>query len=262
MHVRQNTGMSSPTEPNNAASYGLDQLTADERVALALSAPASQDALAALMVIWKDLGQIPHRCSDPQVARTRLEWWQRELERLDKGNAQHPATQNLQRCGRGDALTRVGPALIEAVALEIDGNGTADEATLFGHLDARHGGLLVAVASVISDDGAPGAHTAPEQPARDYYAAACGLIRHRSGDPAMIALEPRSLGPVGASRSESTLTILGNSLFSNSTYTVSGFPFLGALLALAGRRAASPEAAELGPLQRLWVAWRAARRAA
>ncbi|WP_177419962.1 squalene/phytoene synthase family protein [endosymbiont of Lamellibrachia barhami] len=40
---------------------------------------------------WRrELTNIPLECSDPGVARTRLQWWREEMKRSANGNAQHP----------------------------------------------------------------------------------------------------------------------------------------------------------------------------
>ncbi len=40
---------------------------------------------------WRrELTNIPLECSDPGVARIRLQWWREEMKRSANGNAQHP----------------------------------------------------------------------------------------------------------------------------------------------------------------------------
>jgi len=53
-----------------------------------------RDALAALFLLeseLRDTANAPH-----DVAHIRLQWWRDEIDRLNRGNAQHPATQVLQ----------------------------------------------------------------------------------------------------------------------------------------------------------------------
>jgi Squalene/phytoene synthase len=235
-------------------------LGAEEQLALALSAAPVRDALRLVTLIWGELGRIPQRCSDPLVARTRLEWWQRELERLTSGRPQHPATVALSKLGHHDALATQGPALINAMVREISGGGTSDETAFIAHLDARYGGYLNAVAPIIRPNaGVAGPESIPEG-VRHRFGAASALMRLHSGDPVMLALLPRHQGADPAQRRLMTLTMLGNTLFLKDFAIPSGYPFIGATVALAVALAeARVEGRTLGPLRRLWVAWRSAR---
>jgi len=226
------------------------QLSLDERLALAWARASDRAALTAVRSIWHEVGGIPGRCSDPQVARTRLEWWQRELERLHHGQAQHPATRVLQADGRAGVMLELGDDLIVAVRAEIQPGGTADLAALMAHLRRRHAGYFEGLGQVL---GIP-VGTA----VLDCYAAARGGQRLLAGDPAMLGCLPRRPTMSVDQRREDTLNELGNIMIVNNNKLSGLGSFLGATLALA---VAEGRGEDLGAFRRLWRAWSAARRA-
>jgi phytoene synthase len=63
--------------------------------ALLYALPAQREALTALLVIEMEIRE--SACSgNHDVAHTRLRWWRSEVDRLINGSAQHPATRMLQ----------------------------------------------------------------------------------------------------------------------------------------------------------------------
>ncbi len=45
-----------------------------------------------------ELSEIIYECSDPGVARIKLQWWQDEIERLSNQQARHPVTRQIETC--------------------------------------------------------------------------------------------------------------------------------------------------------------------
>lgn len=225
----------------------------DAQLALSFAPPSERAALGALLAIWEQLGTIPQRCSDPQVALARLEWWERELERIGGGTAQHPLGRALIAAAGGSCLGQDGRTLVLAVAREIRPDGLADGAELLAHLGGRHGGL---VRCALRLRGAP-----PQASLATRYGALRGRQRLQAGDPQLTALLPRAWrhagDPGGTALRELTSGFSGNTLIDKDTNDLG--PFLGAYLGLASLRAVSARAP--GALRRLLVAWRDARRA-
>jgi 15-cis-phytoene synthase len=62
--------------------------------ALLYAEPKQRDTLSALFVIDSEIRASVHAAHE--VAHTRLQWWRAELDRLTNRNAQHPASQLLQ----------------------------------------------------------------------------------------------------------------------------------------------------------------------
>jgi phytoene synthase len=58
--------------------------------------PAAQkSAITALYAFCREVDDVVDECSDPAVARQKLQWWRDEIGRLFAGNPQHPVTQAL-----------------------------------------------------------------------------------------------------------------------------------------------------------------------
>ncbi len=53
-------------------------------------------ALVAAHAFYREITDILNKCSDQGVARTKLYWWQEEIERLYAGEPRHPVTRALQ----------------------------------------------------------------------------------------------------------------------------------------------------------------------
>lgn len=58
--------------------------------------PEQRDAVIALYAFCREVDDVVDECSDPGVARLKLDWWRQEIERVFAGNAQHPVGQALQ----------------------------------------------------------------------------------------------------------------------------------------------------------------------
>ncbi|QBQ97528.1 squalene/phytoene synthase family protein [Paraburkholderia pallida] len=70
--------------PGSSTYYALRQASA-----------AHQPVLAALFALRRELEETAKETSDPTVGRTKLAWWQKELAALATGNATHPVTKAL-----------------------------------------------------------------------------------------------------------------------------------------------------------------------
>ena len=72
--------------------------------ALLYAPPERRDAIAALFVIDSELRESA-RNANHDVAHTRLQWWRAEIDRLANRNSQHPATRLLQAQHGADRAT-------------------------------------------------------------------------------------------------------------------------------------------------------------
>jgi phytoene synthase len=57
--------------------------------------PPRRQAITALYAFCREVDDVVDETSDPQLARTQLDWWREELMRLDAGHPQHPVTRAL-----------------------------------------------------------------------------------------------------------------------------------------------------------------------
>ena len=58
--------------------------------------PQRRKAITALYAFCREVDDVVDETSDPSIARTTLEWWRREVQRLLSGSPTHPVTQALQ----------------------------------------------------------------------------------------------------------------------------------------------------------------------
>ncbi len=69
----------------------------DYYFAALFSDQSQRPTLMASFAMLEQIRNIPHNCSEPNIARTKLAWWSEEIKRLEQGEARHPTTLPLQR---------------------------------------------------------------------------------------------------------------------------------------------------------------------
>jgi phytoene synthase len=128
------------TPPGSSAYYSVH-----------FSSPLLRDSLALLYAWHAEMRAVPLACSDPGVARLKLQWWREELERAYGGTAQHPLLQALTGVIRQQELP-AAPflAMIDAAEAQVlreipndlaqlDRQGEQDQGALFELLARCHG---------------------------------------------------------------------------------------------------------------------------
>ena len=123
-------------------------------------------AITALYAFCREVDDVVDETSDAQLARTKLQWWEQEVERLYAGEPQHPVARALQahlqnyRIGRAQLLE-----IIAGMRMDLEQNRYLDfeGLRLYCH---RVAGVVGILASNIF--GA-------EDPATETYAAQLGL---------------------------------------------------------------------------------------
>ncbi|MEY3666395.1 MAG: hypothetical protein RLZZ153_2577 [Pseudomonadota bacterium] len=123
-------------------------------------------AITALYAFCREVDDVVDETSDAQLARTKLQWWEQEVERLYAGEPQHPVTRALHahlqnyRIGRAQLLE-----IIAGMRMDLEQNRYLDfeGLRLYCH---RVAGVVGILASNIF--GA-------EDPATEKYAAQLGL---------------------------------------------------------------------------------------
>ncbi len=257
-----------------------------------LYAPAEKrDGLTALYLIEDELDATA-RGNHHDVAHTRLKWWTDEIDRLAKGKPAHPATRVLNRAREvfGDETGKLR-GLVEAAAMDLALITYADDAELALYFD-RSGGTLgeftarwMAAPATLS---AGTLHSARRlgsfihrvEVLRDLrlHATAGRVHLPLSGlDAAGIEIAELRATPWPASV-ENFIGSVRDELkaeFADAFASVAGLEraMLRPLLVLAALHAGlldrivstsmrAPAArVELGPFEKLWISWRAARRA-
>jgi phytoene synthase len=93
--------------------------------------PPRRRAITALYAYCREVDDIVDEVQDPDVARTKLAWWQAEVARLYAGEPQHPVTQALapHLAAFGIDRTRL-LRVLEGMAMDLAQNRYLDFATL------------------------------------------------------------------------------------------------------------------------------------
>lgn len=86
------------------ARRALESAPADLQYAVLFSPRKQRVALSALLAIYSELRGILRACRDAAIARTKLDWWQKELELLAQHQPQHPLCQLLDTSLQGRSL--------------------------------------------------------------------------------------------------------------------------------------------------------------
>ena len=109
--------------------------------------PERRRAITALYAYCREVDDVVDECADPQLARTKLDWWRAEVERLFAGEPQHPVTRALQPhlepCGIERKLLL---EIVEGMRMDLEQNRYLDfeGLKLYCHRVAGVVGLLAA----------------------------------------------------------------------------------------------------------------------
>jgi 15-cis-phytoene synthase len=85
--------------------------------------PAEQRrAITALYAFCREIDDAVDECSEPHVARTKLQWWRDELARAFRGEPRHPVTQALgEPLARHNLPQEYFLELIDGMEMDLDG---------------------------------------------------------------------------------------------------------------------------------------------
>ena len=255
-----------------------------------LFAPATaRNAMAALLALETELRSIADARVDHAVAHLKLQWWRDEVQRLERGEPRHPLTRALLH-----QAPLAGPAwrplqdLLSSVELDLASTTYETESELDAYLRladglqramttavhggpggqalerfARAAGQLVRGVEIIRDlrqDALQGRIYLPLS-----WLAAEDIAHDELSRPALGAAPRRCLARLAIKSRErwrEALGLLGDA----DSEALRGQRVLGELhVALLGGIEGSQfdvghDRVELGPVRRLWTAWRAARR--
>lgn len=248
---------------------------------------AHRDLMAALFLIEAELhdsARAPH-----EVAHIRLQWWREEIDRLIAGKAQHPATQVLQAAARPNTDFKVLHETTLSAAQELANATYETDVELMQYLRGGLGALLALAAQHLSPKpaeqlldavGQVGAFIRQVEITRDIrqdfhhgrlYLPLATLDELNIEYEALQTQDwPDAFVQLLQSRSQQQLIAyrtLKQGLLNSEKETLRPVLVLGDLHArLLQTLAADPithtrQRLELGPMQKLWTAWRAARAA-
>ncbi|HTH62738.1 MAG TPA: squalene/phytoene synthase family protein [Paraburkholderia sp.] len=121
--------------------------------ALRQASVARQPLIAALFALRRELEETAKETSDPTIGRTKLAWWQKELAAFAEGNASHPVTQALAK-HLPDPRAEY-PALQTLVAgfeMDLDQARYLDFANLRRYIDGVGGAFAALIARVSANE--------------------------------------------------------------------------------------------------------------
>jgi phytoene synthase len=257
--------------------------------ALLYTPPADRDVVTALYVIDAEIRESA-QSANHDVAHTRLQWWRQEIDRLVNDNAQHPATRILAARTGFDRKRYVKlHELIVAADMDLGRMTYLNERELRSYC-SRSGGVVQELIAAVVANGT-------EEPRVREFANRIGIgirqaeilrdLRQDAYDGRMylpldelerehvtiehmrakeVSTSLKTLLARFATRIESELNVEVADLGSTKAYLRPLF-VLGALHKQLVRRIArsdydvASQRRELGPIEKPWIAWRAARKA-
>jgi phytoene synthase len=109
--------------------------------------PEKREALVALFVVEAEMRDSAENANH-DVAHTRLRWWRDEIERLANGNAQHPATRSLQEHLADHAVFRRLHELIVSADMDLARMTYGNARELHAYTE-RSGGVAAQLAGLL-----------------------------------------------------------------------------------------------------------------
>lgn len=83
----------------------LPELRADYHYASVFVPRAQQASVRTVFLLWQTLEKTATACTDPGVARLKIQWWQQELSKLSgTTELQHPLSRQLRQLGLTDTI--------------------------------------------------------------------------------------------------------------------------------------------------------------
>lgn len=109
--------------------------------------PARRHAITALYAFCREVDDVVDECKDPQVARSKLDWWRAEIAQLESGQPSHPVTLALKTARASFSLpVEQLVEIIDGMQMDLEQSRYADfkELQLYCHRAAGVVGLLAA----------------------------------------------------------------------------------------------------------------------
>ena len=257
--------------------------------AIRMAEPGQRDSLLAVHAFYLELTGIPLEVSEPGVAAAKLDWWREEIRRSRQGEARHPVARLLEPLLGSEANLTDCLDLADGVALDLDYGAYPSFRELADYCHATggpFGRLLARVCGQPGDDTTAYSHDLgmglrlqellmmtrqharrgrcylPEDEMRAAGVKRGELMAESASD---------ALRHVFRGQAERIHSFLGraeghldNRQRRRQRSNIALAALYRALLAEVGRSnfPLLEERQELTPIRRLWIAWRASRRAA
>jgi phytoene synthase len=90
-------------------------------------APETRKAITALYAFCREVDDVVDECSDPSVARVKLDWWSKQINALFTGGADHPVMQALMPHLKYSRITAERlQSVVRAMQMDLDQSRYAD----------------------------------------------------------------------------------------------------------------------------------------
>lgn len=137
------------TDARDLLAERLDDSRASLRYALLFAPPERHESLQALAALYGELHAVVIQVSEPAVAGAKLSWWRGEIERALTGTAQHPLGPALRRMtAQFGVLPEHLREMADAVEIELVSEGFSSVAELNRYLH-KSGAVPAIVAATI-----------------------------------------------------------------------------------------------------------------
>lgn len=109
--------------------------------------PPQRQAIQAVYAFCREVDDIVDECRELAIAKTKLEWWHQEVDRLFSGQAQHPISQALAKARlQYDLKSELFHEILQGMEMDLyhEGYATFQDLKLYCHRVAGCVGLLAA----------------------------------------------------------------------------------------------------------------------
>ncbi|TAM34351.1 MAG: squalene synthase HpnD [Burkholderiaceae bacterium] len=90
-------------------------------------APETRKAITALYAFCREVDDVVDECSDPSVARAKLDWWSKQINALFTGRADHPVMQALMPHLKSSRITAERlQSVVRGMQMDLDQSRYAD----------------------------------------------------------------------------------------------------------------------------------------
>jgi phytoene synthase len=251
--------------------------------------PERRRAITALYAFCREVDDVVDETSDPELARTKLAWWRREIGAVYTGMPQHPVALALRPVVASYRLPEAHfQTVIDGMAMDLDQSRYLDftdlerychrvagvvglmSAEIFGYTNpatltyARDLGIAFQLTNIIRDvgeDARRGRIYLPQDELARHGVTATSVLQHETtaGNGAVDGRAGGAGAPLARAGD-------GRAAGRGSAHATSGTHHGGHLSRAAGRDRARPVSVldhriALTPLRKLWIAWKTARRA-
>ena len=247
-----------------------------------------RNAITALYAFCREVDDIVDECSEPDIARVKLQWWREEIQRLFQDKPQHPVTQSLvQYIYEFDLAEEYFQEIIDGMAMDLEQTQYQDfkqlslycyrvasvvgllSASIFGYQDrhtldyAKDLGMAFQLTNILRDvreDAERGRIYIPLDELHEFGVAPAALSNGVT-TPAMQLLFQHQAQRARAFYRSARAELPDVDIYAQRSGLIMAAIYEKILDAIeANDYRVLEQRIRIAPLRKLWIAWRAARR--